>query len=78
MHIEIVGAGISVFYIALLLGREVRDVTIFEASDRVGGHIYTRGFPPQAGAEDIYFEAGAMCIPRLSLRSRIRAVHRGR
>ncbi|KAI0121340.1 hypothetical protein BJ170DRAFT_661203 [Xylariales sp. AK1849] len=70
MHVGIVGAGISGLYVALLLRREGHEVTIFEASDRVGGRIFTYRFSPQARAEDIYFGAGAMRIPRSSLHSR--------
>ncbi|KAI1066949.1 hypothetical protein LB507_011350, partial [Fusarium sp. FIESC RH6] len=46
-------------------------VTIFEAEDRVGGRIYTHRFTPQANSQDVYFEAGAMRIPRSSLHSKV-------
>ncbi|KAI1810433.1 hypothetical protein GGS20DRAFT_594381 [Poronia punctata] len=71
MHVGIVGAGISGLYTALLLRREGHDVTIFEASDRVGGRIYTHRFTPQSKSADVYFEAGAMRIPRSSLHSAV-------
>ncbi|KAM6485694.1 hypothetical protein HDV62DRAFT_403108 [Trichoderma sp. SZMC 28011] len=71
MHVGIIGAGISGLYTALLLRREGHKVTIFEAADRVGGRIYTHRFTPQAKSEDIYFEAGAMRIPRSSLHSKV-------
>ncbi|KAI1171031.1 hypothetical protein F4777DRAFT_594441 [Nemania sp. FL0916] len=71
MHVGIVGAGISGLYSALLLRREGHKVTVFEASDRVGGRIYTYRFTPQAKSESIYFEAGAMRIPRSSLHSQV-------
>ncbi|KAI1109312.1 hypothetical protein F5Y14DRAFT_458285 [Nemania sp. NC0429] len=71
MHVGIVGAGISGLYSALLLRREGHKVTVFEASDRVGGRIYTHRFTPQAKSENIYFEAGAMRIPRSSLHSQV-------
>lgn len=71
MHVGIVGAGISGLYVALLLRREGHKVTIFEASNRVGGRIHTHRFSQQAGHEDVYFEAGAMRIPRSSLHTRV-------
>ncbi|KAK9772550.1 putative Amine oxidase domain-containing protein [Seiridium cardinale] len=71
MHVGIVGAGISGLYTALLLRREGHQVTIFEAADRVGGRIYTFRFSPQARGDDIYFEAGAMRIPRSSLHAKV-------
>ncbi|KAK7989772.1 meiotic recombination protein DMC1 [Apiospora arundinis] len=71
MHVGIIGAGISGLYTALLLRREGHTVTIFEAADRVGGRIYTHRFTPQAKSDDIYFEAGAMRIPRSSLHSKV-------
>ncbi|KAK8874883.1 flavin-containing amine oxidase [Apiospora arundinis] len=71
MHVGIIGAGISGLYTALLLRREGHTVAIFEAADRVGGRIYTHRFTPQAKSDDIYFEAGAMRIPRSSLHSKV-------
>ncbi|KAK8092475.1 FAD/NAD(P)-binding domain-containing protein [Apiospora kogelbergensis] len=71
MHVGIIGAGISGLYTGLLLRREGHTVTIFEAADRVGGRIYTHRFTPQARSEDVYFEAGAMRIPRSSLHSKV-------
>ncbi|KAF2719789.1 FAD/NAD(P)-binding domain-containing protein [Polychaeton citri CBS 116435] len=71
MHVGIVGAGISGLYTALLLRREGHQVTIFEAADRIGGRIYTFRFSPQAKGEDIYFEAGAMRVPRSSLHTKV-------
>ncbi|KAF5661102.1 major facilitator superfamily transporter [Fusarium heterosporum] len=71
MHVGIVGAGISGLYTGLLLSREGHKVTIFEAADRVGGRIYTHRFTPQVKSQDVYFEAGAMRIPRSSLHSKV-------
>ncbi|KAF5532972.1 amino acid oxidase [Fusarium napiforme] len=71
MHVGIVGAGISGLYTGLLLRREGHRVTIFEAADRVGGRIYTHRFTPQVKSQDVYFEAGAMRIPRSSLHSMV-------
>ncbi|KAI0872140.1 hypothetical protein GGS24DRAFT_491700 [Hypoxylon argillaceum] len=71
MHVGIVGSGVSGLYSALLLRREGHKVTVFEAADRVGGRIYTYRFSPQAKSEDVYFEAGAMRIPRSSLHSQV-------
>ena len=69
--IGIVGGGISGLYAALLLRREGHRVTVFEASDRVGGRIYTHRFPPLQNDEEVYFEAGAMRIPRSFLHRRV-------
>ena len=63
MSIGIVGGGISGLYAALLLRREGHKVTLFEASDRLGGRIYTHHFAPLHDGEKAYFEAGAMRIP---------------
>jgi monoamine oxidase len=71
MDIGIVGAGVSGLYTALLLQREGHRVTVYEASSRIGGRIYThrlRGLHPN---EHVYFEAGAMRIPRSTLHSRV-------
>ena len=69
--VGVVGGGIAGLYAALLLRREGHRVTVFEASDRVGGRIYTRHFQNLDNSEDVYFEAGAMRIPRSSLHRRV-------
>ena len=71
MNIGIIGGGISGLYAALLLRREGHQVTVFEASDRVGGRIQTHRFQPLHKDEKVYFEAGAMRIPRSSLHNRV-------
>ncbi|KAF7179907.1 hypothetical protein CNMCM7691_008959 [Aspergillus felis] len=71
MEIGIVGAGVSGLYTALLLQREGHRVTLYEANSRIGGRIYTHHFQPLNPNEDIYFEAGAMRIPRSTLHSRV-------
>ncbi|KAE8167779.1 major facilitator superfamily domain-containing protein [Aspergillus tamarii] len=71
MNVGIVGAGISGLYIALSLQRQGHNVTVFEATSRIGGRIYTHRFQPLNEGEDVYFEAGAMRIPRSSLHDRV-------
>ena len=62
LNVGIIGGGISGLYSALLLQKYVPDVkvTIFEASGRLGGNIYTYNFSSEPNQ---YFEAGAMRIP---------------
>ena len=69
--IGVVGGGIAGLYAALLLRREGHTVTVFEASDRVGGRIHTLHFQSLDDDEVVYFEAGAMRIPRSSLHRRV-------
>ncbi|KAL8788392.1 MAG: hypothetical protein Q9195_007310 [Heterodermia aff. obscurata] len=69
--IGVVGGGISGLYAALLLRREGHQVTVFEASDRIGGRIHTHRFQPLNENEEPYFEAGAMRIPRSVLHQRV-------
>lgn len=71
MHVAIVGGGISGLYSGLILRREGHQVTVYESSDRIGGRIYTHRFQPNSKNEDIFFEAGAMRIPRSSLHSQV-------
>lgn len=59
-RILIVGAGMSGLVAASLLEEAGHSVTIIEASERVGGRIYTKRFPFINGQ---YMEAGAMRIP---------------
>jgi phytoene dehydrogenase-like protein len=67
MHVGITGGGISGLYSALLLHRDGHSTTIFEATDRLGGRIYTHHFQARDPKEDPFFEAGAMTIPRTAL-----------
>lgn len=60
LRVGIVGAGVAGLYSALLLKEQGHHVRIFEASNRVGGRIYTHRFNAQ---EHQYFEAGAMRLP---------------
>lgn len=71
MDIGIVGAGVSGLYSALLLQREGHRVTLYEATSRIGGRIYTHRFSGLGQNENVYFEAGAMRIPRSKLHSRV-------
>ncbi len=59
-RIIIVGAGMSGLAAASLLKQAGHQVVILEASDRVGGRIYTVRSPFTRGQ---YFEAGAMRFP---------------
>lgn len=71
MDIGIVGAGVSGLYTALLLQREGHRVTLYEASSRTGGRVYTHRFRGLNQNENVYFEAGAMRIPRSKLHSSV-------
>lgn len=57
----IVGAGMAGLYSALMLKHYTNsEVKIFEASDRIGGRVYTHRFSDEPHQ---YFEAGAMRLP---------------
>ena len=62
LNVGIIGGGISGLYSALLLKEYVPDVKvkIFEATNKLGGRIYTHHFSSEPYQ---YFEAGAMRIP---------------
>ncbi|KAG8738210.1 hypothetical protein FRC10_007146 [Ceratobasidium sp. 414] len=66
-RIAVIGAGVSGLQVALKLGSKYK-VDVFEASDHVGGRLYTYRFDhvPGAGEWD-YFDVGAMRFPRTSV-----------
>ncbi len=69
MEIGIVGGGIAGLYAALLLRKQGHSVTVFEASNRIGGRIYSHHFRPISKDDDAFFEAGAMRLPSPSFHS---------
>lgn len=62
--IILIGAGMAGLVAASLLKEAGHRVTILEASDRVGGRIYTI---QSDFTDELYFEAGAMRIPNTHL-----------
>ncbi|KAK7445377.1 hypothetical protein VKT23_014794 [Stygiomarasmius scandens] len=60
LSVGIVGGGMAGLYAALLLQKEGHRVHIFEASNRLGGRVYTHHFSTEPNQ---YFEAGAMRLP---------------
>ncbi len=65
LRVGIVGTGMLGLYSALLLQQNVPGVKVkvFEASDRVGGSVFTYRFSPEPNQ---HFEAGAMRIPNVA------------
>ncbi|CAE6367727.1 unnamed protein product [Rhizoctonia solani] len=71
-RIAIIGAGVAGLYAAMLLKQKDREfeVDIYEASDRIGGRLYTHRFnnksiigTPAPGGRYDYFDVGAMRFP---------------
>ena len=63
-RVGVVGGGMAGLYSALLLQENVPGVkiTIYEASDRIGGRVCTHKFSPKPYQ---YFDAGAMRLPNV-------------
>lgn len=60
LNVGIVGGGISGLYTALYLQSKGHRVHVFEATERIGGRVYTHYFTPDRNQ---YYEAGAMRVP---------------
>ncbi|KAA1473465.1 FAD/NAD(P)-binding domain-containing protein [Dentipellis sp. KUC8613] len=60
LQVAVIGGGIAGLYAALLLQREGHHVHVFEASERVGGRVYTYHFTDE---KNQFFDAGAMVLP---------------
>lgn len=60
MKIAIIGAGVSGLTAAYELSKFDLDITVFEATDRIGGRIYTHYFDDD---RKLYGELGAMRFP---------------
>lgn len=61
--IIVVGAGMSGLVAASLLKDAGHDVTVLEATQRVGGRIFTMREPFM---DDLYLDVGAMRIPQFA------------
>ena len=60
----IIGAGAAGLFAAMaLLELGIKDFTILEASNRVGGRAYTYQFPKDLDCTHNYYDIGAMRIP---------------
>ncbi|KAK3370575.1 hypothetical protein B0H63DRAFT_528291 [Podospora didyma] len=65
-RICIVGAGVSGLFTAMILKYiGIDDFDILEASDRVGGRVYTYEFPDDPNCPHNYYDIGAMRIPEI-------------
>ncbi|CAE6443259.1 hypothetical protein ACGC1H_005757 [Rhizoctonia solani] len=63
-RIAVIGGGVSGLLIAMKLG-QVFKVDVYEASDHLGGRLYTHKFPD--GGQWDYFDVGAMRFPRTTV-----------
>src|SRR5947209_3106213 len=61
--IAIIGGGVSGLCAAYELGRVGYEVSLFEATDRVGGRCYSYSFANSATPSDDIIELGAMRFP---------------
>ena len=64
----IIGAGVAGLYLAMMCDFLGIDYEILEASDRVGGRVYTHHFSEGATPiEHNYYDVGAMRFPDLEI-----------
>ncbi|CCO37713.1 hypothetical protein BN14_11872 [Rhizoctonia solani AG-1 IB] len=63
-RVAVIGGGVLGLRVAMKLGAKYK-VDLFEASDRVGGRLYTHNF--ENGGEWDYFDVGAMRFPHTSV-----------
>ncbi|KAM5356605.1 hypothetical protein ACJ41O_003251 [Fusarium nematophilum] len=67
-RVAIIGAGVTGLYLAMMLKYlEIPNVDIIEASNRIGGRVYTHKFPEDEDSECAhnYYDIGAMRIPQI-------------
>lgn len=69
LKVGIIGAGIAGLYTAHILDVLGIQYEILEASDRVGGRIFTKYFTPEKEKHD-YYDVGAMRFPHTRLMER--------
>lgn len=67
LHIGIIGAGMAGLYTAMILQSLEVPYEIIEASDRIGGRVYTHYFSDDPGD---YYDVGAMRFPDNPIMSR--------
>lgn len=63
----IVGAGVAGLYLAMILSKAGIPYDLLEASDRVGGRMYTKDFTE---TPHDYYDVGAMRYPKIPLMKR--------
>lgn len=66
-HVGIVGAGMAGLYTAMILKTLAIPYEILEASNRIGGRVYTHRFSNDPGD---YYDAGAMRFPDIPIMDR--------
>jgi hypothetical protein len=65
-RVAIVGAGATGLYLAMMLKYlKISNVDIYEASDRIGGRVYTYKFEKDEACPHNYYDIGAMRIPEI-------------